>query len=105
MAEAWGGNVSNWRGGVAAWVQSETSTTATIRVVARWQSLAYGFNVANGNTACVSCDGQSSGWVGVGGVYAGRGQTVTKDMLVRDFTVASSITATEGTLAATEAST
>ena len=88
MAEAWGGNVRNWRGGVAAWVQSETSTTATIRVVARWQSLAYGFNVANGNTACVSCDGQSSGWVGVGGVYAGRGQTVTKDMLVRDFTVA-----------------
>ena len=88
MAEAWGGNVRNWRGGVAAWVQSETSTTATIRVVARWQSLAYGFNVPNGNTACVSCDGQSSGWVGVGGVYAGRGQTVTKDMLVRDFTVA-----------------
>ena len=40
MAEAWGGNVRNWRGGVAAWVQSETSTTATIRVVARWQSLA-----------------------------------------------------------------
>lgn len=88
MAEAWGGNVRNWRGGVAAWVQSETSTTATIRVVARWQSLAWGFNVPNGNTACVSCDGQSSGWVGVGGVYAGRGQTVTKDMLVRDFTVA-----------------
>ncbi len=87
MAEAWGGNVRNWRGGVAAWVQSETSTTATIRVVARWQSLAWGFNVPNGNTACVSCDGQSSSWVGVGGVYAGRGQTVTKDMLVRDFTV------------------
>ena len=88
MAEAWGGNVRNWRGGVAAWVQSETSTTATIRVVARWQSLAWGFNVPNGNTACVSCDGQSSGWVGVGGVYAGSGQTITKDMLVRDFTVA-----------------
>ena len=88
MAEAWGGNVRNWRGGVAAWVLSETSTTATIRVVARWQSLAWGFNVPNGNTACVSCDGQSSGWVGVGGVYAGSGQTVTKDMLVRDFTVA-----------------
>ena len=88
MAEAWGGNVRNWRGGVAAWVQSETSTTATIRVVARWQSLAWGFNVPNGNTACVSCDGQSSGWVGVGGVYAGSGQTITKDMLVRDFIVA-----------------
>lgn len=88
MAEAWGGNVRNWRGGVAAWVQSETSTTATIRVVARWQSLAWGFNVPNGNTACVSCDGQSSGWVGVGGVHAGSGQTITKDMLVRDFTVA-----------------
>jgi hypothetical protein len=56
--------------------------------VARWQSLAWGFNVPNGNTACVSCDGQSSGWVGVGGVYAGSGQTITKDMLVRDFTVA-----------------
>ena len=88
MTEAWGGAVRNWRGGVAAWVVSETSTTATIRVAARWQSLAWGFNVPNGNTACVSCDGQSSGWVGVGGVYAGSGQTVTKDMLVRDFTVA-----------------
>lgn len=87
MADAWGGAVRDWRGGVSAWVQSETSTTATIRVVARWQSIGYGFQVNNGNTACVECDGQSSGWVGVGGVYAGTGQTVTKDMLVRDFTV------------------
>lgn len=87
MSSAWGNQVERWRAGINAWVTSETDTTATIRVEAVWQSVAWGYNVSNGVSAFCDCDGSDTPYVGTGGVYASRGETRTISMYTRDFTV------------------
>lgn len=87
MSSAWGNQVERWRAGINAWVTSETDTTATIRVEAVWQSVAWGYNVSNGVTAFCDCDGSDTPYVGTGGVYASKGETRTISMYTRDFTV------------------
>ena len=87
MSSAWGNQVERWRAGINAWVTSETDTTATIRVEAVWQSVAWGYNVSNGVSAFCDCDGSDTPYVGTGGVYASKGETRTISMYTRDFTV------------------
>lgn len=87
MSSAWGNQVERWRAGINAWVTSETDTTATIRVEAVWQSVAWGYNVSNGVSAFCDCDGSDTPYVGTGGVYASNGETRTISMYTRDFTV------------------
>lgn len=87
MSSAWGNQVERWRAGINAWVTSETDTTATIRVEAVWQSVAWGYNVSNGVSAFCDCDGSDTPYVGTGGVYASTGETRTISMYTRDFTV------------------
>lgn len=87
MSSAWGNQVGRWRAGINAWVVSETDTTATIRVEAVWQSVAWGYNVSNGVSAFVDCDGSDTPYVGTGGVYASSGETRTISMYTRNFTV------------------
>lgn len=87
MSSAWGNQVQRWRAGINAWVVSETDTTATIRVEAVWQSVAWGYNVSNGVTAFCDCDGTDNPYVSTGGVYASTGETRTISMRTQDFTV------------------
>lgn len=87
MSSAWGNQVERWRAGINAWVTSETDTTATIRVEAVWQSVAWGYNVSNGVSAFCDCDGSDTPYVGTGGVYASNGETRTISMYTRDFVV------------------
>lgn len=87
MSSAWGNQVERWRAGINAWVTSETDTTATIRVEAVWQSVAWGYNVSNGVSAFCDCDGSDTPYVGTGGVYASKGETRTISMYTRDFVV------------------
>lgn len=87
MSSAWGNQVERWRAGINVWVTSETDTTATIRVEAVWQSVAWGYNVSNGVSAFCDCDGSDTPYVGTGGVYASKGETRTISMYTRDFTV------------------
>lgn len=87
MSSAWGNQVDCWRAGINAWVVSETDTTATIRVEALWQSVAWGFDVSNGNMAFCDCDGQTSGEQSCGGVSADTGETRTLTMRTQDFVV------------------
>lgn len=88
MSSAWGNQVQRWRAGVNAWVVSETDTTATIRVEAVWQSVAWGYSVSSGVSACCDCDGSDNPYVGTGGVSASTGETRTISMRTQDFTVA-----------------
>ena len=87
MSSAWGNQVQRWRAGINAWVVSETDTTATIRVEAVWQSVAWGYNVSSGVTAFCDCDGTDNPYVSTGGVYASTGETRTISMRTQDFTV------------------
>lgn len=87
MSSAWGNQVQRWRAGINAWVVSETDTTATIRVEAVWQSVAWGYNVSNGVTAFCDCDGTDNPYVSTGGVYASTGETRTISMRTQDFVV------------------
>lgn len=90
MASAWGAwqcqyDYRDWRGGVNAWVVSETGNTATIRVEARYNS-PYRRSV-NTSYAYTSCDGSSSGWVGTGGLSQSSNTDTTLVRRSQDFTV------------------
>ncbi|RSX53032.1 fibronectin type III domain-containing protein [Bifidobacterium samirii] len=61
MADGYGNIVNNaWRCWCAAWVVSETDTTATIRVEARQQTVN-GWTLVGWASASVYCDGQTAG--------------------------------------------
>lgn len=90
MSYAWGPwqcpyNWKDWRGGVNAWVLSETATTATIRVEARYNS-PYARQV-NTTYAYTSCDGANSGWVSTGGLNQPSNVDTTLVRRTQDFTV------------------
>lgn len=91
MASAWGAwqcqyDYRDWRGGVNAWVISETDTTATIRVEARYNS-RYARQV-NTTYAYTSCDGNNSGWVGTGGLNQPSNTDTTLVRRTQDYIVA-----------------
>lgn len=91
MVDQWGayqsGGYSQWCAGVSAWVTSETDTTATVHVEARWWS-KYAFQVANGNSAYTWCDGQNSGWQAAGGISSPNNSSgTTRTMRSQDFVV------------------
>lgn len=87
MASAWGAwvHTDDWRCGVNAWVVSETSTTATIRVQNIFENV-YLIGSRSGNSVRCSCDGATrSADMSLGTNYGHTGQKVIK---TEDFTVA-----------------
>lgn len=87
MASAWGAwvHTDDWRCGVNAWVVSETSTAATIRVQNIFENV-YLIGSRSGNSVRCSCDGTTrSADMSLGTNYGHTGQKVIK---TEDFTVA-----------------
>lgn len=87
MASAWGAwvHTDDWRCGVNAWVVSETSTAATIRVQNIFENV-YLVGSRSGNSVRCSCDGATrSADMSLGTNYGHTGQKVVK---TEDFTVA-----------------
>lgn len=86
MASAWGAwvHTDDWRCGVNAWVVSETSTAATIRVQNIFENV-YLIGSRSGNSVRCSCDGATrSADMPLGTNYGHTGQKVIK---TEDFTV------------------
>ena len=84
MADGYGNIVNNaWRCWCAAWVVSETDTTATIRVEARQQTVN-GWTLVGWASGSVNCDGQSASGNSASQTIPTNGYAVRYS---RDFTV------------------
>ncbi|KFI65763.1 fibronectin type III domain-containing protein [Bifidobacterium cuniculi] len=65
MADGYGSIIANsWRCHISAWVLSQTDTTATIRVEARFQAVNGWYFQINGVQGKVTCNGQSASATG-----------------------------------------
>ena len=85
MADGYGNIVNNaWRCWCAAWVVSETDTTATIRVEARQQTVN-GWTLVGWASGSVNCDGQSASGNSASQTIPTNGYATRYS---RDFTVA-----------------
>lgn len=81
MAGAWGNELwsgaNSWKAGVYADVVGDSDTTARIRVRCVWWG-RYGFQVPNGNTQYIECDGQTGGWGAARGISGSGEQQISE---------------------------
>lgn len=96
MADGYGSIVaSSWRCHVSAWVLSQTDTTATIRVEARFQAVNGWYFQINGVQGKVTCNGQSASATGsVNITQNGEAVICRKDVTVSKSDNARNITCT-----------